>query len=224
MSYPRKSESWRRYLTFWRANVQRDIDAELRFHFDARIEELIAIGVDREEARKQALEEFGDVADLRHDLRRIDERMARRRGRMEWLGGLRQDLAYAARSLRGSPMVTGTIVLTLALGIGVNTAMFSLIDVIFLRQPAGVVNPEQVHRLYTRHEFANHKGPIFWPGFDYAHYSAAANAIGDRGRAAIYRRQKAKLATGEDAPSATMVYANAGYFDLLGVRPALGRF
>ena len=225
MSYPSKPERWRRYLVFWRPSVRRDIDAELRFHFDARIDELIALGIDPGAAHEQAFEEFGDVAAVRRDLRTIGERMARRRQRGEWLAGLRQDVVYAARSLRASPIVTGTIVLTLALGIGVNTAMFSLIDIIFLRQPAGVVHPEQVHRLYTQRWFAHRTEAVFWPGFDYPHYSAVVSALGDRGRAAIYSHpERIKIARGDDAPLASTVYASAGYFDLLGVRPALGRF
>jgi putative ABC transport system permease protein len=224
MPYPERPESWRRYFTFWRPNIRRDIDAELRFHFDARIGELIAQGMDADAARTQALEEFGDVNDTQRDLHTIDERMARRRSRTDWLDGFRQDIIYAARSLRGSPIVTGTIVLTLALGIGVNTAMFSLIDVVFLRQPAGVVHPERVHRMYSERIFANHSGPISWPGFDYAHYAAAVAALDGHGRAALYTRpDKAKIAQGDDAPLATRVFASASYFDVLGVRAALGR-
>jgi predicted permease len=196
----------------------------VRFHLDARIEELIALGVEPNAARAQALEEFGDVADVQQNLRTIDERIARRRVRTEWLDGLRQDVTYAARALRGTPIVTGTIILTLARGIGVNSAMFSLIDVIFLRQPAGVVHPERVHRLYTERLFAHHKSTVFWPGFDYAHYAVAAASVGEHGKAALYSHpNRVKIARGEDAPRATMVYASASYFDVLGVRAAIGR-
>ena len=53
---------WRRYLTFWRADVARDVDDELRFHLEERTADLIAIGLTPAEARRQALDEFGDVA------------------------------------------------------------------------------------------------------------------------------------------------------------------
>lgn len=76
MPYPPKPESWRRYFTFWRNNVRRDVDAEVRFHLDARIEELIGLGVEPNVARAQALEDFGDVADVQQNLRAIDERIA----------------------------------------------------------------------------------------------------------------------------------------------------
>src|SRR3982751_1326204 len=106
MSYPSKPENWRRYITFWRSSVRHDIDTEFRFHFEARIEELIALGMDADAARQQAHEEFGDLAGVRETLRAIDDRIARRRRRAEWIDGLRQDFSYAARSLRASPIVT----------------------------------------------------------------------------------------------------------------------
>ncbi len=124
-------------------SVQRDIDAELRFHFDARIEELVEQGMSRDDARKQAVSEFGDVDDVRANLRDIDQRVARKRSRADLLDGLRQDIVYAVRSLRRTPAVSLTIIATLALGLGANAAMFSLLDVIFLRPPAGVVAPER---------------------------------------------------------------------------------
>jgi putative ABC transport system permease protein len=223
-SYPSRTESWRRYLTFWRPSVKRDIDAELRFHLDTRIEELIAQGTAPEAARAQALEEFGDVADVHRNLSAIDGRMARRRNRAEWVEGLRQDIAYAARSLRASPMVTGTIVLTLALGIGVNSAMFSLMDTIFLRPPQGVTHPERLHRLYRQRVFVGYKEPVYAPRFDYPHYAATTNAIDGHGMAAIFLPpRQVNMGRAEGAPRASLMYASASYFDLLGVHPAMGR-
>ena len=84
--------------------------------------------------------EFGDVNVVRANLRDIDHRVARRRNRMEFVDGLRQDVVYAARSLRRTPVVALTIILTLALGLGVNAAMFSLLDVIFQIHPNADVN------------------------------------------------------------------------------------
>ena len=52
---------WRRYLFSWRGRVQKDIDAELQFHFHARLEELVAGGLSQDEARARAIEEFGDL-------------------------------------------------------------------------------------------------------------------------------------------------------------------
>src|SRR5689334_9096525 len=119
MPFPSARPDWRRYLLFWRRDVQGDIDAELRFHFDARIAELTAAGVSPEEARRRAEEEFGDVGHVSASLREIDERIARREKRREWFDSILQDARYAVRSLARTPTVTITIIATLALGLGV---------------------------------------------------------------------------------------------------------
>src|ERR1044072_5190109 len=118
-------------------SIHRDVDAEVRFHLDARIEELIEQGMPHDAARTQALAEFGDVDATRASLREIDHRVAKRRNRAEVIDALIQDVRYSLRSLRRSPAVSFTIILTLALGVGVNAAMFSLLDTIYLRPPAG---------------------------------------------------------------------------------------
>src|SRR5262245_3899459 len=101
-------------------SIERDIDAELRFHFDARIEELIRQGLSPDAARAKAIEEFGDIDAVRADLSAIDRRAIRRRNRLEMFDALWQDVRYAARSLSRTPTVSLTIIATLALGLGVN--------------------------------------------------------------------------------------------------------
>ena len=72
---------WYRYLRFWRRDVRADIDDEIGFHFEARIEELVARGVAPDKARRQAGAEFGDVDEVRRGLLEIGGRVARRRDR-----------------------------------------------------------------------------------------------------------------------------------------------
>lgn len=204
-------------------SVHHDIDAELRFHFDARIEELVGQGMSRDDARARAVEEFGDIDAVRANLREIDHRVARRRNRADLLDGLRQDVVYAVRSLRRTPAVAVTIILTLALGLGVNAAMFSLLDVIFLRPPAGVARPEAVRRVWVERRFSD--GTQFWPGFDYSGYAALAKAFDGQAQVTFYRSPfPQKLGKGESAPTAAVAGAAANYFTLLGVKPQLGRF
>jgi predicted permease len=203
--------------------VQREIDEELRFHFDARIEELVGQGMSPDEARAQALNEFGDVNHVRSGLREIDDRVARRRQRADLLDVLRQDFTYAARSLRRTPGVSITIILTLALGLGVNAAMFSLLDVLFLRRPAGVVNPDEIRRLWTFRKFRD--APQFWSGFDYSTYAAVRQSLTGRAQTTLYRApSRMAYAAGENPPAANVSAASASYFLVLGVRPAIGRF
>ena len=204
-------------------SVQRDVDAELRFHLDARIEELMGQGMSRDEAHARAAEEFGDVDETRARLTEIDRRVARRRSRVEWVEGVVQDISYAARSLRRTPAVAITIIVTLALGLGVNAAMFSLLDQIFLRPPSGVARPDAVRLVWMRRRFSS--GTQFWSGYDYQSYVAIAQAVAGQGTTTLYRPPaQLALGHGENAPHAGVSDAAASYFPLLGVRPELGRF
>ncbi len=94
---------WWRYRHFWRRSVPRDVDDELRFHFESRVEDLAARGMTPDEARAQAAAEFGDVADVRARLEAIDRAAELRRGRAAWWEGIALDARYALRGLRRSP-------------------------------------------------------------------------------------------------------------------------
>src|SRR3954470_18962302 len=216
------SPRWYRYLRFWRRDIQADIDAEIRFHFDARIAELVESGLTPAEARARAIADFGDVREVRGSLREIDDRVARRRDRAESFDVLRQDLVYAARSLRRSPGLSLTVIITLALGLGVNAAMFSLLDVVFLRPPAGVADAADVRRVWSERQFSN--GTQYWSGYDYRGYVAIARALGDKAVTTVYQHPiSTPLAKGEDPPRADVSNVASNYFGVLGLRPLLGR-
>jgi predicted permease len=216
---------WRRYARFWRKDVRADIDDELCFHLDERTESLIGTGLAPGAARAQALAEFGDVDEITTGLRAIDDRIVRRSNWSGWVDRLRQDVSYAVRSLRRTPGVTATIVVTLALGLGVNVAMFSLLDLVFFRPPAGVVQPAGVRRVWNIKQFGREHVPTYWSGYSVPEYRAAVDAVGALAATALYRvPTPAALGQGDDLPKVNVVYASAGFFPLLGVRPALGRF
>jgi predicted permease len=130
-------------LPFGRANIAREVDDELAFHLDMRVQRLVAAGMSPEAARSEALRQFGNVDDVRQDCMRMDEQRERAMSRANVWDELVQDAAYAVRTLRRNPGFATIIVLALAIGIGANTAIFTLIDAVVVRG-LPVPHPEQL--------------------------------------------------------------------------------
>ena len=135
-----------------RAAIGRDVDAELAFHLDMRIAELRARGLTESGAREQARAEFGDLDFTRAYCRRQDERAERDVRRADGLTEWRQDLTYAARTLRRSPAFAIVSLLTLAIAIGANTAVFTVSRAVLL-QPLPYADADRVYRISSS-----------WPG------------------------------------------------------------
>ena len=105
--------------------VSAEIDEEMRFHLESRIRDYVAAGMSAEDARIEANRQFGGVLQMRESTRDVDIFPA--------LSAFIQDIRYAVRGIYLNPGVTATVVLSLALGIGANTAIFSIIDAVMLR-------------------------------------------------------------------------------------------
>ena len=145
---------------------------------------------------------------------------------MTWLGALdvlRQDLTYVWRAITRSPGLTITIVATLALGIGVNAAVFTVLDRLYLRAPGGIEEPATLRRYWVEHFRTSQ--PFTTPGLSYRMYRAIANASGDSANVALFTTDYS-LRQGKHPrdPRIRGVYATANYFPVLGARPAFGRF
>jgi macrolide transport system ATP-binding/permease protein len=134
------------------------------------------------------------------------------------VNGLRQDIAFGLRLLARQPMLTSVIVLSLALGIGFNTAIFSFLDAIFLRPFPAVREPERVVALYSRDPNGAGLLPTSYPNFkDLRDWSRSFSAI------ASYQVIQVGLMIGNEAEQVGGEMVSANYFDVLGVKPVLGR-
>ena len=209
---------WHRYLRFWRTNVEADVDAEIAFHVDERARELIAAGVASQRAREQALREFGDVDRARSTLRTMDEAHLAGVRRVELFADVWQDVRVATRSLARSPGLVAIIAITLALGIGLNSAVYSLVDA-FLLRPMDVEHGKELVVLAQTDAALSAPHELSFPNFqDYRSDTSifrdlAAYSVGDM-----------SISGGRGAQRIWTEQATANYFRTLGVRPLLGHF
>ncbi|MBT8403523.1 MAG: ABC transporter permease, partial [Gemmatimonadetes bacterium] len=129
-------------------DADREVDSEIRFHLERRIEALVRSGRSRAEAEREALRRFGDVEGVRMGMRK-EVRLRRRADtrRHAW-DGVRLDAGFAFRQWRRNPGFTALVTLTLALGIGAATAVFSVVDHVLLR-PLPFPAPDQLAVLWS---------------------------------------------------------------------------
>ena len=201
---------WRRYLRFWGRDLEADLDDELRFHIDMREQEYRAEGMSAAEARAAVIARFGDVARVRDACTEIDHRRERRMHFTEWLATVRQDAEYALRQLARTPSFAIAATLTLALGIGANTAIFSLVDGVLLRPIPGVREPD---RLVEMTSFS-----LSYPA--YRDFRDAAKGTVDLAGFRV-RRMAVRIASTTDVLQGSLATGN--FFSVVGATPAIGR-
>jgi predicted permease len=128
-------------IPFSRSRLVRDVDDEIAFHLQSRIDALVQSGLTPVEARAAALRQFGDLTTVRDALIVVDRQHDSAQRRVNLFAELRQDFAFGIRTLRRNALLTTLVVGGLALGIGANAAIYSLIDAVLVRK-LPIANPD----------------------------------------------------------------------------------
>jgi predicted permease len=197
---------------FQPSSVDRALDEEAAFHLECRINELVAAGLSPKEAETQARRAFGNRLRLREESRDVKL--------LPWLVDCVQDVRVAARVLRAAPIVTGVAILSLALGIGANTAIFSLVNSLLLRT-LPVAAPERLVTLSTAAATTGGSTPA-WTYALWEETRSHASLMFDGAVAWSDERLNLSTAGGEMQP-VDGLYVSGDFFSTFGVPALLGR-
>ena len=208
----RSLRSW-----LWRVTLDQEVEEEIAFHVEMRTRELVDKGLDPRIAREMVLARLGDAARLKRTCVDLGRKRDREMRLTQWLEEFRDDVRFAVRQLRMSPGFTLVATITLALGIGANSAMFALADATLVRplpfpesdrlvslsefwqgQPGGAVNPVDFVDWAERTRSFTAIAAVV---------GGSGSIVGDDGVA-------------EQVPSQAVT---SRFFDVLGVRPIAGR-
>ena len=201
-----------------RRAVEREVRDEILFHLEMLADDYKGQGLDAEDAWRAALRDFGERDPVEVECRRLTTKHERKEFREVVMGGWTQDLRQVFRALRKAPAFTFLTVLTLALGIGANTAIFSVVNGVLL-QPLPYGAPDEL--VLVTHAFpdAGITGAAL-SGPDFITYREAADLF--EGVVATFAVDTNITGDG-DAEGAVISWVTPNFFDLLGVEPTLGR-
>lgn len=205
-------------ISFGSRGVDRDVRDEIQFYLDMRAREFEAAGLSPAVAREAARRAFGDVGRVEAACRDQDGHIRRARAREDLVESIRQDLRFAFRTLGRSPAFTLGILLTLALGIGANTAIFSLVDGVLLRPLPYGAGGRLLHVVQT--EAATGATDDGFSPLELDDYRARTRTLDG---VVEYHSMPFTL-LGRDEPRRVQTGVVSGtFFDVLGVQPLLGR-
>ena len=196
-----------------RRRMEQELERELRYHVDRRVDDLVRSGMRESDARRQVAVEFGGVLQVREEVQ--DAWMWR------WLANGQRDLQYAGRLLRRNPVFAATGLLSIALGIGASAAVFSLIDQVLLR-PLPVSEPERlVHFNWKGSTLSSNYGYNYLNSYPLCRELQEQRHVFD----GVVCRHPApvSLSTGQPPQQVRAEIVSGSYFNVLGVQPRLGR-
>lgn len=223
----RADNGWNRLRRVFRLpatsrRLRDELDEELRFHLEGRIEDIMEReGLTHTEAEREATRRFGDYQAYRSETRSIDETMLGRRNRMELLDTIRRETGHAFFALRRTPAFSLIALVTLALGLGATTTIFTVLDRVVLRPLPYAHADRLVHigtlwpKVKMGEEFGISKGQYFY----FKNNSSAFENVG------LYDQSTLPIPGDGDHPAerVSVIFASASLFDVLGIRAEKGR-
>ena len=195
-----------------RERLDRELAEELRFH--RRQLELDAVARGDAHPRRVAARRLGNETIVREQ--------AWERWSIPWLDQLQRDVRHSLRELRRAPAFTGTVVLTLGLGIGANAAMFNVVDRLMFRPLAHLRDPDSVHRIYW--QWLDHGTEITATSSPYARYLDLERWTTSFSGFAAFSERNLAVGEGEAAQEQRVAAVSASYFAFFDARPVLGRY
>jgi putative ABC transport system permease protein len=208
---------WTRFRRMFGLEPKPDVDAELAFHVEMRIRELIDEGETPECARQLALRRFGDFDRARQECVAIDQRRRQHMDRAEFWTEIKQDLGYALRMMRRTPAFTAAALVTLALGIGANSAIFSVVNGVLL-QSLPYRDAGRLHVLQMLYPDGTKYSSLSAPDFMSVR---ARQQVFDQVEA-VDTRLLTMLGAGEPR-EIDGAFVSDGLFELMGLKVAIGR-
>ncbi|MEP6574053.1 MAG: ABC transporter permease [Gemmatimonadota bacterium] len=199
---------------FHRSAMERELDDELQSHLQHEAEKRMRAGMSPAEAIRQAHIALGGVE--------VTKEATRESRGIGWLEHMRQDLRYAIRSLRRNPGFTVAVILTLGLGIGVNAAMFGIVDRLLFRTPPFLRDPEQVHRVYLQSTDRGERSTDAI--FQYTRYLDLQRFTTMFSAMAGFSTRTLPVGSGVESREMQVGTISANLFDFFEARPVLGRF
>ena len=199
----------------WRVPVEQEVRDEIAHHVELRARELMDRGMEPTRARDEALARFGDIRAVEARLAALGERRNRSYARQDWWDEIRQDVRFAFRQSRRQPGFTAAAVLTLALGLGATTAIFSVVYAVILR-PLPFADPSRTVMIFT--QWKEGLGNLAVGNFDYIRQRSTTLD----GVAGV---QYVTFNLTDEGLPERLVGAKSTWnlYDVLGVRPLYGR-